>query len=93
MDDNSFADMLRCANTALGAIHRAHQELGFLEDDGTAEEVAQLCLVKNFVHGASSPLLELVKKLSAAQGLQSLQSDGPSNCCARTPNTDRRDPT
>lgn len=88
MDDNSFADMLRCANTALGAIHRAHQELGFLEDDGTAEEVTQLCLLKNFVHRAAPPLLELVRKLSAAQGLQSSQSDDLSICCARSPDTE-----
>lgn len=79
MDDDAITDLLRCANIVLVAINLAHQELGFLEDDGTPKEIAQLSLLKHFVHRAATPLLELIEKLSAPQGQQSSQSTGRLN--------------
>jgi hypothetical protein len=79
MDDDSIADLLRCANIALAAINLAHQELGFLEDEGTPKQVAKLRLLKNFVHGAAPPLLELIEKRSATQCSRSSQIDGQLN--------------
>lgn len=79
MDDDSIADLLRCANTILVAINLAYQELGFLEGEGTPKQVAKLLLLKNFVHGAAPPLLELIEKLSATQGSRLSQIDGQLN--------------
>lgn len=74
MDDESIADLLRCANIVLVAINLAHQELGFLEDEGAPRQVVKLSLLKNFVHGAAPSLLELIAKLSAMQDSQSAQT-------------------